>query len=113
MTSYRIRYYLILFTCLIIIVNTIRSLGDYYRAENRLKTTRERLDKAKADRQRLLREKRKVESNEFVEEEARNRLGMARPGERVIILPEDFQTPMPESPKDTTPNWVKWWRLFF
>lgn len=54
-----------------------------------------------------------VKTDEFVEEQARKKLGLVKPGEHTVIAP-------PEPPKgketieiDKTPNWEKWWKLFF
>ena len=53
-----------------------------------------------------------VKTTHFVEEEARNKLGMVKPGEHIIIAPP------PPTQKLTTqtlpdPNWKKWLKLFF
>jgi predicted cobalt transporter CbtA len=67
------------------------------------------------EHQELLEKKEYYQSEEFVEQEARNRLNLGKPGETVVILPpnvgeteEITSTPTPE-----LPNWQRWWRLFF
>lgn len=54
-----------------------------------------------------------VKKDEFIENEARKKLGMVKEGERIIVAP----TKQPESPRpermDTRQNWKKWWDLFF
>jgi len=55
----------------------------------------------------------------YIEQEARNKLGLAKPGETVVIMPEaTLSGKEAESPKQPQsapfePNWKKWWRLFF
>lgn len=54
-----------------------------------------------------------VKTDNFVEEEAQNKLGLLRPGEYFVIAP----TPAPNQSEaiviDDRPNWKKWWELFF
>jgi len=57
-----------------------------------------------------------VKSPEFIEKEAREKLGLAKPGETVYILPPNVAyLPRQEEniPKEELPNWQKWWKLFF
>lgn len=56
------------------------------------------------------------QSEEFVEEQARNKLNLAREGETVVILPPNVsellgqqETKEPEE----IPGWQQWWNLFF
>jgi cell division protein FtsB len=55
----------------------------------------------------------------YIEQEARNKLGLAKPGETVVIMPDasagGSQISQPNLPQsvDTIPNWKKWWELFF
>ncbi len=62
-------------------------------------------------------------SNDFREQEAKEKLGMKKEGEEVVIIksqPRAEGTHTPEngsavSPRgqDQTPNYQKWWRFFF
>jgi len=88
-------------------------MGDYLKAGNRLTLARDELDRVKAENERLIREKSKVDSPDFVEEEARNRLGMSRPGETIVVLPEELQQPLPGVYREDKPNWKRWLELFF
>lgn len=55
----------------------------------------------------------------FVEQEARNKLGLGKEGEVTILLPKSDPTPMKANDEaedreiSQEPNWKKWWRLFF
>lgn len=61
------------------------------------------------------------QSDRFVEQEARNKLGMARPNETVVILPEQQAVLGEQARSDTAAgpdvplwrqNFQKWWNLF-
>ena len=61
------------------------------------------------------------QSLEYLEREARDRLNLVKPGERIVILPPKeqvsgirFQELGSEITVDQQiPNWQKWWKLFF
>jgi len=56
------------------------------------------------------------QSEDFIEEEARNKLNMAKPGETIVILPPNLSELLNRSRIQTEaslPNWKKWWNLFF
>ena len=52
-----------------------------------------------------------VKSSEFIENEAREKLGMTKEGEHIILEPAKIEQPK-ASPVDTTPRWRKWINLF-
>lgn len=58
-----------------------------------------------------------VKSRAFVEEKARAELGMAKPGEHVLVIPTDTQKGYRQEPaavikSNSESNYYKWWRLF-
>jgi len=62
----------------------------------------------------LTKKKERVESQGFVEEEARKKLGMVKEGDTMEIIPK--ATPpirVEETLSGQEPNWRKWWRVFF
>jgi cell division protein FtsB len=53
-----------------------------------------------------------VKTEQFVEEQAKEKLGLLKPGEFFVIAPT--ATPLDKSlPKKVEPNWKKWLELFF
>lgn len=54
-----------------------------------------------------------VKKPEFIEREAREKLGMGRPGESILIMPPITITPVKKQEARELENWEKWWRLFF
>jgi cell division protein FtsB len=54
-----------------------------------------------------------VQTPEFVEKEAREKLGYGREGEVIVILPQnDSAKNEVLSAKENNPNWKKWWDLY-
>lgn len=78
---------------------------------------KERLEKELLERQRegqFLKEKLfYVKTDEFVEEEAKEKLGMLKSGEILVIAPTAGSVDKDEIFIDTRPIWQKWWDLFF
>ncbi|MFA4937484.1 MAG: septum formation initiator family protein [Patescibacteria group bacterium] len=58
-----------------------------------------------------------LKSSEFQEKEARLRMGLRKPDEQVIILPNESQNVEGDlssmQPKMDEANWQKWWNYFF
>jgi cell division protein FtsB len=58
-----------------------------------------------------------VQSDEFVEREARNKLGMVREGEVLVVIPPqsggEQNPPLSEATEGQGPNWKRWWKLYF
>ncbi len=102
----------IIVVCLYLIVTTAASLVDLWRAGDKLTSREENLAALQAEGRDLQRQKNEVESGNYLERIARDELGMSKPGEQVLIIPQDLlavgeQTATP----DATPNWQKWVRL--
>jgi len=55
-----------------------------------------------------------VSSDAFVEREARDKLGMGKEGETILILPDQNLNPKSQvpNPNENKPNWRKWWELY-
>jgi len=54
-----------------------------------------------------------VETPGFVEREARERLGLSKPEETVVILKDPQMEVRPASEEDIRPHWKQWWEVFF
>jgi len=54
-----------------------------------------------------------VKSREFIEEEARNKLGLVQEGDYIILGPPLTTHSSEEIILDEEPNWKQWYSLFF
>lgn len=87
-------------------------------ASGRLQVIRQEISMQEEERKELEALVQYLSSPTFTEREAREKLGLAKPGESVIIVPERPQeTILPAGetapPPDTTPNPIRWSRYFF
>ncbi len=97
--------------------NMVRSIYSLWQKSDLLAQRENELIKQKQEHAKLVEQQRKVESEGFIEAEARNKLFLQKPGEsRVVVdkrLIELLSGVKTEVKKDTRPNWQKWWELFF
>lgn len=100
-----------------LIINLSQDIWRLLKAGDQLTSAEEKLRELEAEHRALLGKREDYQSEEFIEEEARNKLNMAREGETVVILPPNVRELVgggqAEIPKEELPNWQKWWRLFF
>ena len=97
---------------LVVIRNGFLSIVNSTKEEN----TKEKLEKELAEQQKqnlFLKEKLfYVKTDEFVEKEEKEKLGMLKSGEIMVIAPT-AAVEKNEISIDTRSNWQKWWDLFF
>lgn len=113
-----IRWALLILVLVIIISMGRNSLGLVGK-KDQIKEARERVAELEREQAQLLELKEKVESPEFVEKEAREKLGLAKSGEVVVVLPsEDILRRL--APKieeeefvEALPIFRRWARMFF
>lgn len=111
----RIVFIIIIILASLSIVNSVESIYSLWKKQDVLIATRKELEKDKNKNQQLQNELKIVSNSQFVEEEARNKLFMNKPGENTVFIPGDLlattsaqiQAPTP------APNWLLWWKLFF
>lgn len=97
---------------LLLVINGLsRSIYDLWTKRDVVSEARKDLEKEKAENQELKKDLSRVKTKEFIEEEARNKLFLTKPDEKVVIIPVASKSAeKKEAPK---PNWQKWAELFF
>lgn len=99
-----------------LVISLSRSIFKLLQAADRLKLAEQELAQLEKEHQSLVEQKEYYQSEEFIEQEARNKLNMARPGEAVVVLPPNVGELLGETETKSvpeTPNWKMWWELFF
>lgn len=83
-----------------------------------IQKTKDKLEKQKEENESLKNQLEFVESEQFIEEQLRNKLGLAKEGEIVLVLPDNetlakLAPIIPEEEEiNPLPNWKKWLQLF-
>lgn len=105
---------------LILIIATLslgRQIYSSLRSSSRLDTAADSLSKLQAENRRLKRKLEEVSQYDSLEEIARDKLGLARSGETVVIIsPKDIDQVLGAQKKVEEvklPNWQGWLKLIF
>lgn len=96
-----------------IINDLARSMYDVWRKKDFITQAQKELGFQKQENQRLKSALSYVQTQEFIEKEARNKLFMVKGGEQKVLIPQDQESSEESQKKSNEPNWKKWWNLFF
>lgn len=98
---------------LLIIKNIVGSILTL-RQNSRIVTTLKGKEREEQQKRQFLKQQLYfVNTPQFVENEAREKLGMVKPGEHIVLAPPPTEDKPTKPTIDTAPNWEKWWKLFF
>lgn len=110
----------ILMISFFVVLSAARSVSNLVSSRNRVSLAEDRLEAVQKEQENLKDELAEAQSEYFAEKQARDKLGLAREGEIVIVLPEEDllrrlspRVVEDESTELLEPNWVKWANLFF
>lgn len=99
-----------------LIVSLSREIIELIQKEQVIEQEQLKLEELMVETQLLKEELNYVQSEEFVEKEARGKLGLSKEGETIVVLPENFEEMVESSRKgigvEKIPNWRKWLRIF-
>ncbi len=99
---------------LLIINNLARSTYDLWSKKDVILSAQKQLEAEKKENLSLKNQLNKAQRGQFVEEEARNKLLLVKPGEQNVFVPKDLNASDSSQIKvDNRSNWQKWWDFFF
>jgi|GEM_PF-368483 len=99
---------------ILLAINSSRRILTFRTTAQGVSAAQKQLADLKRENEVLKKELDFKKSDQFAEEEIRNKLGLAKPGETIVVLPKEENTKyqIPNT-KYELPNWQKWWNLFF
>lgn len=113
----RLSRLIITIVSLLLVVSLSRSIMSLWEKYDIVWERQQELDREKERNVQLKTELEQVQRPEFIEREAREKLGMVKEGETVVLLPKsqisNSNDQTREENEEKIPNWKKWWRLFF
>jgi len=92
--------------------NNMRQFYSLHQVEKALQEARLQNQFLKEEKERLKEKKQYVQTEDFVEKEAREKLGLGFPNQVKLVLP-DFKKPEPQIETISLPVWQQWWELLF
>ncbi|HJY98446.1 MAG TPA: septum formation initiator family protein [Patescibacteria group bacterium] len=99
-------------------LSLIKNVGRRARIEAEIDDERAKIAKIQEDNRRLEEEILQAESGDFIESQIRNKLGLVKEGETIVVLPDEeiLKSLAPQSMFEENalpdPNWRKWLKLF-
>lgn len=110
----------ILGVAIYMIVALIRNLMDFSGLGSRVEEINAEVENLKKENERLKVVSERVNTQEFEEYTIREKLGMVKPGEMVVLLPNDYLDQKKGSSleeeivvQESVANWQKWLKLFW
>lgn len=110
--------YVTLILLVLIVISIIRNVGKAMSIRAEVAKERMRVEALKKENEELQARISQTQSDEFVEKQIRDKLGLIKEGEIVVVLPDEeilrSLAPKLESEEDALPdpNWVRWLKLF-
>ena len=107
---------LIIFVSLIVAYNLINQIIEATKSGERLSSAADEVYKLEIKNKTLKEKLSQIKSPEFIEQEVRNKLGFAKTGETVVVIPEEklkMVLGTGSSAVVRLPNWLGWLKVFF
>lgn len=104
----------IIFVCIYLIFSSIAGVWELLRANDKVTLRENELARLNRKHDELVKQKAQIDGQDYLESVAYDKLGMTRPGERIVVLPEGFlERGNLNATSTAVPNWKKWQKLFF
>lgn len=84
---------------------------DIWQKKDFITKAQKELDFQKQENQKLKAALSYSQTQEFIEKQARDKLFMIKAGEQKVLIPQEVDNS--QEVIDASPNWKKWWNLFF
>lgn len=109
----KIVFLIIIIFLLTVIGNLIFSISNLWSKKDLLTQTRQKLVQEQQEHAKLQMQWQQVKTPSFIEEQARDKLFLSKPGEAVVLLPTASPSGQKVGDQGSEPVWQQWWDLFF
>jgi cell division protein FtsB len=109
-------FFFTVIVCLIIINNLVHSIVDTWQKQKYVVEAQNSLKLEQQHHAQLDQQLKKISQKQYVEEQARDKLLLVKPGEEIVLMPSNIPSSAPTSQSlaDTNkPHWQEWWEYFF
>lgn len=100
---------------LLLAISSVRRILTFRTTSQKVSQAEARLEQLRKENEVLKSELEYKKSDEFAESEIRNKLGLAKKDEAIVVVPkkdDDSQSTIDDR-QSKVPNYIKWWNLFF
>jgi cell division protein FtsB len=116
MSLKKIVFFGIIIASIFIMNSLIHSIYTLWQKNALMTQAQSELEKEKKENQMLKKKLSESKQKQFIEEEARNKLFLAKPGEDMLVIPSQYMHASSSASRkivDTRPNWKRWLDVFF
>jgi len=107
----KISQYIVIIVSLGLCLSAARTIVDLWHRRDVIGLRQKDLTTITRENQKLEQRLKETQNSDYIERIARDKLGMVKDGETIILLPESGVRSQAQA--GTIPHWKKWWRLFF
>ncbi len=97
-------------------VSLVREVMRKMEIKQEIKRLEDKINSLESDNRELESLIQYLQTEEFIEQEARAKLSLKKPGEKVVAVPDNLEVE-PDTQSSSTdgemPNWRLWWQYFF
>lgn len=110
--------YLLILLFVFLLASFVRNIVKTGKAKKQIQEAETRVEKLREEGRQLSEKVQAVKSQEYIEKQLRDKLGLAKEGETVVVLPDDeilrklAPTRLEEEETLPDPTWRKWAKLF-
>lgn len=97
----------------VLVISLTRSVMSLLAKRDIVQTQKGELARLEAENRLLEDALSQAQTPEFIERTAREKLGLVKDGEVVVMLPQGQERESTGAAGESIPNWKKWWGLFF
>lgn len=115
MSLKKLLFFAVILASIVIVNNFVHSIYNLWQKNHLITKAKQELAKESKENKMLKDRLGEVTKPDFVEKEARDKLFLGKPEEKLVILPTDYLSASGSAKKDQDkrPNWQKWWEIFF
>jgi cell division protein DivIC len=99
--------------CIVVGVGIVRSVYTLSQKKGIITERQQVLTELTAKNRQLQEDLREATSPAFIEQAARDKLGLVREGETIVIMDKVPGGPDNQKNSQELPSWKQWWQLFF
>lgn len=103
---------------IIFLASTVKNVERVISIRKQVNAEKMKIDKMQADNAKLQAQITEAQSQNFIDKQIRDKLGLTKVGEVMVVLPDELvvKSLAPQAPTDEEllpdPNWRKWLKLF-
>ena len=97
---------------IVLVARTGANVVRLWKAGEWVQEAKKEVAAAEGENQQLRDRLAQVQTPEYLEREARDKLGYGRPGEVVLVMPEGMGSPSAQASEGHRPNWLAWRKLY-